>query len=76
MSDSEVPTLSQQIIALLVVERKRQKLTQADLAFMAGWSKSFVTKIEQGLGDRQISVYQRYAQALGKNLIVSMTDAS
>lgn len=66
--------LKSQIIDLLVGERKRQGLTQADLAFRADWAKSFVAKIEQGLGDRATSAYQRYADALGVDFEISLVD--
>lgn len=57
--------LKESIIEALVAERKRQGLTQAELAFRADWDVSFVSKIERGLGDRATSAYQHYMTALG-----------
>lgn len=64
--------LNRQLIDVLRSERKRQGLSQRALAEKAGWATSFVSKIEQGVGDRHASAYQRYAETLGVELEVSL----
>lgn len=66
--------LKEQIIDLLVTERKRQGLTQRDVGFRAGWDVSFVSKIERGFGDRATSSYQAYADALSCDFKIELVE--
>ena len=54
---------------LLIKEtRKEQKLTQKQLAEKIGKEREYITKIEQGKTDLQISNLTQIIQALGKSL--------
>lgn len=65
--------IASQIIDILTAERLRQGLSQRDLAARMDCHVSFVQKIEHGIGDRQISGYQRYADALNVSLRVEVS---
>lgn len=65
----------QEIVKMLVAERKRQGKTQAEIAAALGINTSYVQRIEYaGTGDRKVVTYERYAQALGKRLCVRLED--
>ena len=64
--------LSQQIVEALVAERKRQGLTQKDVAERMGSYVSFVQVFEYNKRDIRISSVERYASALGVRLGVSI----
>lgn len=56
--------IAEQIIDILKTERIRQGLSQRDIAARCDCHVSFIQKMEHGIGDRQISGFQRYADAL------------
>jgi transcriptional regulator with XRE-family HTH domain len=65
--------ISQQLVDLLVEERKRQGLSQVDVATRMGAATSWVQAIEYNRqAGRQVSAFQRYADALGVDLEVSI----
>lgn len=64
--------ISTQIVSLLVKERKRQGLSQAEVASRMGVNSSYVQKIEYNTQDRKVSTFDRYAAALGIELEVSL----
>jgi transcriptional regulator with XRE-family HTH domain len=68
--------ISQQLVDLLVEERKRQGLSQVDVATRMGAATSWVQAIEYNRqAGRQVSAFQRYADALGVDLEVSIARA-
>lgn len=64
--------ISEQIVKLLVQERKRQGLSQAEVAGRMGVNSSYVQKIEYNTQDRKVSTFDRYAAALGIELEVNL----
>lgn len=65
--------ISQQIVDLLVAERLRQGLSQAEIARRMGAATSWVQHIEYNKqAGRQVSALQRYADALSLDLRVSI----
>lgn len=65
--------ISQQLVDLLVEERKRQGLSQVEVATRMGAATSWIQAIEYNQqAGRQISAFQRYADALGVDLEVSI----
>lgn len=52
---------------LLKDERKRQKLTQQELANRIGKKREYVSKLEQGDSDMQLSTFLQISNALGLN---------
>ena len=65
--------ISQQIVDLLVAERTRQGLSQAEIARRMGAATSWVQHIEYNKqAGRQVSALQRYADALSATIKVSI----
>jgi transcriptional regulator with XRE-family HTH domain len=64
--------LSQQLVEALTAERKRQGLTQVQLAERMGCHDSFVQIIEYHKREPKLSTIERYATALGVNLEVAI----
>lgn len=66
--------LSAKLLNLLVEERKRQELTQKDMAHRMGVrNTSYIQKIEYNKGrDIKLSTIERYAEALGVKLEISI----
>lgn len=65
--------ISQQIVDALVDERKRQGLSQAEVARRMSAATSWVQHIEYNKQPgRQVSALQRYADALGVDLEVKI----
>lgn len=52
---------------LLKDERKRQKMTQKALAEKIGKKREYVSSLEKGQTDMQLSTFLRIANALGLN---------
>lgn len=51
--------------ALLQEERKRQKVTQAELAVRVGKNRAYIAKLERGETDIQLSTFLALSSALG-----------
>lgn len=56
----------------LVQARKRQPISQADVARLMGTTLSSVSDLEGGAGDPQLSTLQRYARAVNARLSVEV----
>lgn len=59
---------SQLLVDKLVQARKDKHLTQQDVADRMGVHVRFVQRIEANVGDRQIGVFFRYAEAVGASI--------
>lgn len=58
---------------MLKEARKEANLTQEELAERTGTKKSYISRIERGMSDIQISTYHRLIEiGLGKNLKISI----
>ena len=58
---------------LLKMERKKANLTQEDVAEKIGTKKSYISRIERGQSDIQISTYYKLIEfGLGKQLNISI----
>ena len=58
---------------MLKEERKKAKLTQLDLAQKTGTKKSYISRIERGKSDIQVSTFHKLVEyGLGKNLIIEI----
>lgn len=64
--------LSQQVVAALTKERLRQGLTQKTVAERMGVHPNFVQIVEYKKREPKISTLERYADALGVTLEVSL----
>ncbi len=53
----------------LVQERRRQRITQKNLAARMATKQSTLARLEQDQHDPRISTLQRYASSLGKRII-------
>lgn len=68
--------ISQQLVDLLVAERKRQGLSQMDIANRMGAATSWVQAIEYNKqAGRQVSAFQRYADALSCDIKITLEHA-
>ena len=52
---------------LLKEERKKQKISQAQLANIIGKSRTYITALEKGQTDMQLSTFLMLSRALGLN---------
>ncbi len=60
---------------MLKEARKEANLTQEELAQRTGTKKSYISRIERGLSDIQISTYSKIIEnGLGKKLNISIGD--
>jgi len=58
---------------MLKEARKEANLTQEELAERTGTKKSYISRIERGMSDIQISTYHRLIEiGLGRNLKISI----
>ncbi len=58
---------------MLKEARKEAQMTQEELAERTGTKKSYISRIERGLSDIQISTYYRLIEmGLGKNLNITI----
>lgn len=64
--------LSQQVVEALTAERLRQGLTQKTVAERMGVHPNFVQIVEYKQREPKISTLERYAEALGVRLEVSL----
>ena len=62
------------IINELIAERKRQGLTQQDIADKTGMKAPNVTRVESCKFTPSLDVLERYAMALGKELRFELID--
>lgn len=56
---------------ILLRARKEAKITQSELAKRIGTTKSYISKIENGVIEPGIGLYFRLVEALGLNLDIS-----
>ncbi|MFN2262108.1 MAG: helix-turn-helix domain-containing protein [Psychroflexus sp.] len=69
----EMESLAFRLGIMLQEARKSAKLTQEQLAERTGTKKSYISRIERGLSDIQISTYQKIIElGLGKQLNISI----
>jgi ribosome-binding protein aMBF1 (putative translation factor) len=67
--DYEADSLAFRLGVMLKEARKSAQLTQEQLAERTGTKKSYISRIERGLSDIQISTYQKLIElGLGKKL--------
>ena len=58
---------------MLQEARKEAKMTQEELALKTGTKKSYISRIERGLSDIQLSTYYKLIEiGLGKHLNISI----
>ena len=60
---------------LIVSERKKQKVTQKELAHRTGLSQANISNIENGVTRPTIDSLQKIAEALGKRLLVCFEES-
>lgn len=71
----ETKALAFRLGVMLKEARKEAKITQEQLASKTGTKKSYISRIERGKSDIQISTYQKLIeQGLGKQLLVKIKD--
>ncbi|MFT4523325.1 MAG: HTH-type transcriptional regulator/antitoxin HipB [Bacteroidia bacterium] len=69
----EINSLSFRLGEMLKEARKASNLTQEQLALKTGTKKSYISRIERGLSDIQISTYHRIIEiGLGKRLNITI----
>ena len=74
-SDSEEDDVYKEIQQLIVSERKKQKVTQKELAHRTGLSQANISNIENGVTRPTIDSLQKIAEALGKRLLVCFEES-
>ena len=65
---------SSEVIRQLVEERKRQRLTQQELSDITGVRTSNIARFEGGKRIPTLLMLEKYANALGKHIEVSIRD--
>ena len=69
----DASSLSYRLGVMLKEARKSANLTQEQLAERTGTQKSYISRIERGLSDIQITTYQKLIETgLGKQLSISI----
>ncbi|MCB9201440.1 MAG: helix-turn-helix transcriptional regulator [Flavobacteriales bacterium] len=69
----DADSLAFRLGVMLKEARKDANLTQEELAEKTGTKKSYISRIERGLNDIQVSTYYKLIQiGLGKNLTISI----
>ena len=69
----DADSLAFRLGVMLKEARKEAKLTQEELAERTGTKKSYISRIERGLSDIQISTYYKLIEiGLGKNLNITI----
>lgn len=69
----EADSLAFRLGVMLMEARKQAKITQEELALRTGTKKSYISRIERGQSDIQISTYHRLIEiGLGKSLNISI----
>jgi HTH-type transcriptional regulator/antitoxin HipB len=70
----EAESLAFRLGVMLKEARKEAKITQEELARRTGTKKSYISRIERGQSDIQISTYQRLIEkGLSKRLNISIS---
>lgn len=69
-----VRRISKDIICELIIERKKQGITQQKIAERTGMKTSNVTRIESCKNIPTMDVLIRYAQALGKSIHIELKE--
>ena len=72
--DLQTKAISNEIVKALVVERKRQGITQQQIADDTGMQTSNVTRFESCKYTPTLEILTRYADALGKKLRIELVD--
>ena len=63
--------------AALKVLREQQGLSISDMADRTGMDRAMISRLENGqLGNPTLATVGRYAQALGKRVVVTLVDAA
>ena len=70
----ETSEFAKDIVSALVAERKRQGLTQQDIADRTGMKAPNVTRVESCKRIPTLDVLERYASAVGKKLEFSLAE--
>ncbi|SDF24358.1 Helix-turn-helix [Pricia antarctica] len=69
----DADSLAFRLGAMLKEARKEANLTQEELAERTGTKKSYISRIERGLSDIQVSTYHKLIElGLGKNLNITI----
>lgn len=69
----DADSLAFRLGVMLKEARKEANLTQEELAEKTGTKKSYISRIERGLSDIQVSTYYKLIElGLGKNLNISI----
>lgn len=69
----DADSLAFRLGVMLKEARKEANLTQEELAERTGTKKSYISRIERGLSDIQVSTYHKLIEiGLGKNLTISI----
>jgi ribosome-binding protein aMBF1 (putative translation factor) len=69
----DTESLAFRLGVMLKQARKEANLTQEELAEKTGTKKSYISRIERGLSDIQVSTYYKLIEiGLGKNLNISI----
>jgi ribosome-binding protein aMBF1 (putative translation factor) len=69
----DAESLAFRLGVMLKEARNESQLTQEELAERTGTKKSYISRIERGLSDIQISTYYKLIEiGLGKNLSISI----
>ncbi|MGM0479061.1 MAG: helix-turn-helix domain-containing protein [Bacteroidota bacterium] len=69
----DAESLAFRLGVMLKEARKEAKLTQEELAKRTGTKKSYISRIERGLSDIQISTYNKLIEiGLGKHLNITI----
>ena len=74
MNEVNKNKLARNIMDQLIAERKRQDLTQQDIADRTGMKTPNVTRIESCKFTPTLEVLERYARAVGKELHFELVD--
>ena len=67
-------TMSSKIIRELVEERHRQRMTQQEMANSTGIQQSSLARFETGTRIPTLTILQKYAAALGKEVEIRICD--
>ena len=72
--DEEVKAFANHIIDVLIDERKRQGMTQQEVADITGMKAPNITRVESRKNTPTLDVLLRYANAVGKELHFELVD--